>query len=171
MENQPGYGAATVRLDPRGKVHVFGGDAPGGQGHETTTAQVVASAFGISPNDVVVTIGDTGTTPFGSGSIGGRAGSYFASAVAKACTQLKEKIIKIYSHDIEVESDTEAFQFENGLVIHTGGSGKSEAFEKVVERIVMFPINLPDNEVGGLESTAFFEAEKPMIYLMLIVVK
>ena len=57
MENQPGYGAATVRLDPRGKVHVFGGDAPGGQGHETTTAQVVASAFGISPNDVVVTIG------------------------------------------------------------------------------------------------------------------
>ena len=72
----------------------------------------MASAFGISPNDVVVTIGDTGTTPFGSGSIGGRAGSYFASAVAKACTQLKEKIIKIYSHDIEVESDTEAFQFE-----------------------------------------------------------
>ena len=57
----------------------------------------------------------------------------------------------------------DAFQFENGLVIHTGGSGKSEAFEKVVERIVMFPINLPDNEVGGLESTAFFEAEKPMI--------
>ena len=163
MENQPGYGAATVRLDPRGKVHVFGGDAPGGQGHETTTAQVVASAFGISPDDVVVTIGDTGITPFGSGSIGGRAGSYFASAVAKACTQLKEKIIKIYSHDIGVKSDIDAFQFENGLVVHTGGSGKSEDFEKVVERIIMFPINLPDNEVGGLESTAFFEAEKPMI--------
>ena len=36
MENQPGYGAATVRLDPRGKVQVFEGDAPGGQGHETT---------------------------------------------------------------------------------------------------------------------------------------
>src|SRR5690606_43611 len=28
MENQPGYGAATVRLDPRGKVFVFEGDAP-----------------------------------------------------------------------------------------------------------------------------------------------
>src|SRR6476659_521299 len=28
MENQPGYGAATVRLDPRGKVQVFEGDAP-----------------------------------------------------------------------------------------------------------------------------------------------
>ena len=42
MENQPGYGAATVRLDPRGKVQVFEGDAPGGQGHETSMAQVVA---------------------------------------------------------------------------------------------------------------------------------
>ena len=51
MENQPGYGAATVRLDPRGKVLVFEGDAPGGQGHETTVAQVVAYAFGIHPNE------------------------------------------------------------------------------------------------------------------------
>ena len=49
MENQPGYGAATVRLDPRGKVLVFEGDAPGGQGHETTVAQAVAHSFGIHP--------------------------------------------------------------------------------------------------------------------------
>ena len=55
MENQPGYGAATVRLDPRGKVLVFEGDAPGGQGHETTVSQAVAHSFGIHPNDVVVT--------------------------------------------------------------------------------------------------------------------
>ena len=60
MENQPGYGAATVRLDPRGKVLVFEGDAPGGQGHETTVAQAVAHSFGIHPNDVVVTTGRYG---------------------------------------------------------------------------------------------------------------
>ena len=95
MENQPGYGAATVRLDPRGKVMVFGGDAPGGQGHETTTAQVVAAQLGIDPQDVIVTTGDTGTTPFGAGSIGARAGSYFVSAVAKACAELKDKITRI----------------------------------------------------------------------------
>ena len=92
MENQPGYGAATVRLDPRGKVLVFEGDAPGGQGHETTVAQVVAYAFGIHPNDIVVQTGDTGTTPFGSGTIGARAGSYFVSAAYQACTELKHKI-------------------------------------------------------------------------------
>lgn len=27
----------------------------------------------------------------------------------------------------------------------------------------MFPVNLPEGEVGGLEATAFFEAAKPMI--------
>ncbi len=163
MENQPGYGAATVRLDPRGKVYVFGGDAPGGQGHETTTAQVVASLFGIRPSDVVVTTGDTGTTPFGSGSIGARAGSYFVSAVAKACAELKDKITRILAHDLQIEASVQHFEFTNGEIIYLGDAAKRKPFTEVVERIIMFPINLPEDEVGGLEHTAFFEAAKPMI--------
>ena len=163
MENQPGYGAATVRLDPRGKVQVFGGDAPGGQGHETTTAQVVASEFGIKPSDVVVTTGDTGTTPFGSGSIGARAGSYFISAVAVACRELKEKITRILAHDLKIEARTEHFEFKDGEVIYIGERGKRSTFLSIVERIIMFPINMPENEVGGLDATAFFEAAEPMI--------
>ena len=78
----------TVRLDPRGKVQVFEGDAPGGQGHETSMAQVVAYEFGIHPNDVTVMHGDTSTTPFGSGTIGARAGSYTVSAISTACRVL-----------------------------------------------------------------------------------
>lgn len=163
MENQPGYGAATVRLDPRGKVYVFGGDAPGGQGHETTTAQVVASLFGIRPSDVVVTTGDTGTTPFGSGSIGARAGSYFVSAVAKACAEIKDKITRILAHDLQIEASVQHFEFTNGEIVYLGDAAKRKPFTEVVERIIMFPINLPEDEVGGLEHTAFFEAAKPMI--------
>ncbi|MEQ8496526.1 MAG: xanthine dehydrogenase family protein molybdopterin-binding subunit, partial [Gammaproteobacteria bacterium] len=163
MENQPGYGAASVRLDPRGKVLVFGGDAPGGQGHETTTAQVVAALFGIRPSDVVVTTGDTGTTPFGSGSIGARAGSYFVSAVAKACAELKDKITRILAHDLQLEASVQHFEFVNGEIVYLGDDSKRKPFTEVVERIIMFPINLPEGEVGGLEHTAFFEAAKPMI--------
>lgn len=163
MENQPGYGAATVRLDPRGKVLVFGGDAPGGQGHETTTAQVVASEFGISPSDVVVTTGDTGTTPFGSGSIGARAGSYFVSAVAEACAELKDKIARILAHDLQLEASVQHFDFRNGEVVYLGDETKRKSFAEIVERIIMFPIDMPDGEVGGLDTTAFFEAAKPMI--------
>ncbi len=163
MENQPGYGAATVRVDPRGKVLVFGGDAPGGQGHETTTAQVIASQFGIEPNDIVLTTGDTGTTPFGAGSIGARAGSYFVSAVAKACGEIKDKITRIMAHDFQIEASVQHFEFKQGEVIYIGDRTKRKSFRDAVERIIMFPINLPPGEVGGLESTAFFEAAKPMI--------
>jgi len=163
MENQPGYGAATVRLDPRGKVMVFGGDAPGGQGHETTTAQVVAAQLGIDPQDVIVTTGDTGTTPFGAGSIGARAGSYFVSAVAKACAELKDKITRILAHDLQIEASVQHFEFSGGEIIYLGDPSKRKPFTEVVERIIMFPINLPEGEVGGLDATAFFEAAKPMI--------
>ena len=119
VENQPGYGAATVRLDPRGKVLVFEGDAPGGQGHETTVAQVVAYAFGIHPNDIVVQTGDTGTTPFGSGTIGARAGSYFVSAAYQACGDLKRKIAKVMAHDLELGNvDPDDFEFKDGGIVY-----------------------------------------------------
>ncbi|MGE3391002.1 MAG: xanthine dehydrogenase family protein molybdopterin-binding subunit [Gammaproteobacteria bacterium] len=163
MENQPGYGAATVRLDPRGKVFILGGDAPGGQGHETTISQIVAATFGISPEDTVITTGDTGTTPFGSGTIGARMGSYFASAVRKACDELREKITHVLAHDLGIRATMEEFAFTDGEVIYTRDPSKRKSFREIVERIIMFPVNLPEGEVGGLETTAFFEAAKPMI--------
>ena len=164
MENQPGYGAATVRLDPRGKVLVFEGDAPGGQGHETTVAQVVAYAFGIHPNDIVVQTGDTGTTPFGSGTIGARAGSYFVSAAYQACTDLKRKIAKVMAHDLELgEVDPDDFEFKDGEIVYKRTPNARKTFREMVERIIMAPINLPPGVSGGLEQTSFFEADKPMI--------
>lgn len=164
MENQPGYGAATVRLDPRGKVQVFEGDAPQGQGHETTVAQAVAYAFGIHPDDVVVTTGDTGTTPFGSGTIGARAGSYFVSAAVQACEELKLKIARVMAHDMELsDAKPEDFEYKDGFVTYMKDTNIKKTFREAVERIIMAPINLPHGESGGLEHTAFFEAEKPMI--------
>ncbi len=163
MENQPGYGAATVRLDPRGKVLVFEGDAPGGQGHETTVAQVIAEAFGIHPNDVVVMTGDTGTTPFGSGTIGARSGSYFVSAAYTACTELKGKIARIMAFDLKLEGKPADFEFADGHVTYRKDPKVRKTFREAVERIIMAPINLPPGESGGLEHTAFFEAAKPMI--------
>lgn len=164
MENQPGYGAATVRIDPRGKIIVYEGDAPGGQGHETTVAQVVAYAFGIHPNDIVVQTGDTGTTPFGSGTIGARAGSYFVSAAFQACKELRLKIARVMAHDLELgEVDPEDFDFLDGEVIYRKTPNARKTFREMVERIIMAPINLPEGVTGGLEQTSFFEAEKPMI--------
>ena len=163
MENQPGYGAASVRIDPRGKVLVYGGDAPQGQGHETTTPQVAAYALGIDPKDVVVTTGDTGTTPFGAGTIGARAGSYFMSAVHNACEEIKIKITRILAHDLKLDASHEDFEFANGEVVYKKDPTQKKTFREIVERIIMFPVDMPNGEPGGLEATAFFEADKPMI--------
>jgi carbon-monoxide dehydrogenase large subunit len=163
MENQPGYGAATVRLDPRGKVQVFEGDAPGGQGHETTMAQVVAHEFGIHPNDVTVMHGDTSSTPFGSGTIGARAGSYTVSAISEACRFLKKKIGRIMAHDLNLEGGPDDFIFADGQIVFTRSGNIRKTFREMVERIIMAPLNLPAGETAGLEHTAFFEAAAPMI--------
>ena len=88
LENQPGYGSATVRIDARGRAQVLEGDAPQGTSHETTFAQVVAETFGISIRDVQVQTGDTANTPFGSGSLGreaDRTPSALSSTPAATC--------------------------------------------------------------------------------------
>ncbi len=163
MENQPGYGAATIRLDARGKVQVFEGDAPQGQGHETTAAQAVAHAFGIHPNDVIVTTGDTGTTPFGSGTIGARMGSYFVSAAVDAAEFLKKKLARFMAHDMALEGATEDdFEFSGGEIIYRKDTNIRQSFRDACERNIMAPINLPEGESAGLEHTAFFEAAMPM---------
>jgi len=164
MENQPGYGAATIRLDARGKAFVYEGDAPQGQGHETTAAQAVAHAFGIHPNDVVVATGDTSTTPFGSGTIGARMGSYFVSAAVDASEVLKKKLARFLAHDLELEDATEGdFEFKDGEIIYIKDPKIRQSFRDACNRNIMAPINLPEGESAGLEHTSFFEAAKPMI--------
>ncbi len=163
MENQPGYGAASVRLDPRGKALVSFGDAAQGQGHETTIAQVAAHEFGIHPDDVIVREGDTETTPFGSGTIGARTGSYIMSGVSTACRVLKEKMCRIMAHDLELDAKPEDFTFADGEIVYNKDSNIRKKFSEMSERIIMAPINLPEGEEGGLEHTSFFEAPSRMM--------
>ena len=162
-QGQPGYGAATVRLDPRGNALVFFGDCSQGQSQETTVAQVAAEEFGIRPEDVVVQMGDTGSTPFGAGTIGSRGGSYTLSAVVEACRALKSKIGRILAHDIGINAVPEDFDYRGGEIVLRRDPNVGKSFRAAVERIIMAPINLPEGESGGLEHTAFFEADKPMI--------
>ncbi|MFZ0044112.1 MAG: xanthine dehydrogenase family protein molybdopterin-binding subunit [Solirubrobacteraceae bacterium] len=49
--------AATVKLDLYGEIYCTLGSSPTGQGHETTTAQVVADILGVDPDDVRVNAG------------------------------------------------------------------------------------------------------------------
>lgn len=99
---------ATIKLDLDGTVVVMLGSTPSGQGHETTTAQVVADELNIRPDMVEVRTGfDTAFN-----SHGGHSGSYasqFAvtglSAAHGACQKLKKEMKKLAAFALEANED------------------------------------------------------------------
>jgi len=163
MENLPGYGAAAIRLDALGKAQVFCGDAPSGQGHETAVAQLVAAELGIDPSDTTFTSGDSKTTPFGAGSIAARFGGYSASAVQKACQELKNKIVAVLAHDLKLDATVGDFDFVNGEIVFRKDPSVRTAFAGMVDRIIMKPIDLPPGMSAGLDATVFFESDQPLV--------
>ena len=157
LENQPGFGAATVKVSPTGGVLVFHGDAPGGQGHETAVAQVLADEFGIHPDDVTLEYGDTWTTPFGSGTVGNRFAPYTLSAAALAARELKKKMATVAAHDLEITAGPEDFEFVDHEIVYSSDPGKRIDFAAVARHLIMAPVNLPLGMDAGLEHTAYFE--------------
>ena len=93
--------SAIVRFHPTGKVHVFIGASPHGQGEETTFAQVVADELGVSVNDVKIVHGDTDNTPMGWGTYGSRTTAVGGAALAVATRKIKEKAKLLASHLLE----------------------------------------------------------------------
>ena len=74
--------SAIVRFHPTGKVNVFIGASPHGQGEETTFAQIVADELGVGVDDVKVVHGDTDNTPMGWGTYGSRTTAVGGAALA-----------------------------------------------------------------------------------------
>jgi len=120
---------ATIRIDLQGSVIVTLGSGPSGQGHETTTAQVVADELGINPDLVRVRSGfDTGWNTFV-----GHSGSYasqFAvtglSAVHGACEKLKAEMRRLAAFVLEAsEEDLEFGIGEEGPQLSVKGSDQS----------------------------------------------
>lgn len=163
LENQPGYGVATVQVDPRGRVQVLEGDAPTGTGHETAFAQIVAQELGLSPEDVIVRTGDTAHTPFSSGQIGARAGSNTFGAVANATRKIRDKMARIFLHDLGSDAELQDVVFADGRVFLKDSLGTTRGFSELADRIIMKSINLPEGEQGELQATAHFEPPKAIV--------
>lgn len=120
---------ATIKLDIDGSVVVTLGSTPSGQGHETTTAQVVADELGIRPDMVEVRTGfDTAAN-----SHSGHSGSYasqFAvtglSAVHGACQKLKREMKMLAAFALEAnEDDLEFTVGQQGPELRVKGTERS----------------------------------------------
>ena len=86
------FESATVRIDPTGKVYVAAGACPQGQGMETIFSQVVADAWKVTPDDVVMALADTAAISIGFGTIASRSTVTLSAAIHYASEILREKV-------------------------------------------------------------------------------
>src|SRR5262249_45010766 len=95
------FESATVRIDPSGKVFVSSGACPQGQGMETIFAQVVADAWGVAPDDVILTLADTAGIATGFGTIASRTTVTLSAAIHGASERLRAKVFAIAANLLE----------------------------------------------------------------------
>ena len=98
-----------VQLEPSGKVTVFSGASPHGQGQQTSFAQIVSDELGVALDDITVVHGDTAQVTRGMGTFGSRATAVGGIAIYHASEQVREKAREIASHLLEVDADDLVF--------------------------------------------------------------
>lgn len=124
--------ASTAKLDLDGTISVAVGSFPQGQGHETTSAQVVAKVLGIDEDFVNVKTGFDTERNTNTGT-GGTYASQFAvtglSAVHGAAVKLRDEMKKLAAFSLEANEDDLEFGLgEQGPEVRVVGTDKSVNF-------------------------------------------
>ena len=151
----PGYEQATVRLTPDGGLELRIGVQSHGQGMETSMAQMAYEVLGINPERVTVTHGDTGLTPYSTGTYASRSMVMAGGATARACRVLAERMEIIGAHLLQCERSE--VSVVGGRVV----SGKGEVSFAEIGRVwYLNPDELPaDVDQGGVEVTMGYRPE------------
>lgn len=148
----PGYDQATVRVTPDGGLEVRVGVHSHGQGMETTLAQIASEVLGLDIAKIRIVHGDTGATPYSTGTYASRSIVMAGGAVANACKSLIPRFVAIGAHLMQCAVSTA--RFENGEVI---GPQRSIPLSEIAQAWYLRPERLPpDVDLGGLENTVGF---------------
>ena len=149
-----GWEAATVRIQPTGKVQVVTGTTPHGQGHETSWSMIVADKLGISPDDVDVLHSDTAVSPFGLDTYGSRSLAVGGTAVYNATDRVVDKAAKLAAHLMEVAE--EDLQLRGGSFEVKGSPDRTMALAEVA--FAAFTAhNLPEGMEPNLEGISHWD--------------
>ena len=146
--------SAIVRFHPTGKVNVFIGASPHGQGEETTFAQIVASQLGVAVTDVKVVHGDTDNTPMGWGTYGSRTTAVGGAALATAVAKIKDKAKRLTAHLLEAAP--EDIDYDDGKFFVKGSPSRSKTIQEVA-LMANVAWNMPPGMEAGLEATSFYD--------------
>jgi aerobic carbon-monoxide dehydrogenase large subunit len=148
----PGYDQATVRVTPDGGLEVRVGVHSHGQGMETTLAQIAHEVTGVELASIRVVHGDTGATPYSTGTYASRSIVMAGGAVANACNALLPRFVTIGAHLMQCAVATA--RYEKSAIV---GPQRSVTLREVAEAWYLRPERLPpDVDLGGLEATVGF---------------
>jgi 2-furoyl-CoA dehydrogenase large subunit len=130
--------AAVCKLDIQGEISVALGSVPQGQGHETTTSQVVADVLGVSPAEVEVRPGhDSARNAYIAFS--GTYASQFAvtgiGAALGAARAVRDDIFLVAAAVLECEPDE--LQLNGGYVSVDGDEDRAMSFAQVANLVYM----------------------------------
>src|SRR5262249_18636106 len=86
------FESGIVRIGRSGRISVYTGAMPMGQGIRTALAQICAEQFAVAPDSVTVVAGDTAVIPYGQGGFASRQTITAGSAVHMAASAVREKV-------------------------------------------------------------------------------
>ncbi len=150
------FESATVRIDPSGKIFVSSGACPQGQGMETIFAQVVADAWSVVPDDVVMAFADTGAIAIGFGTIASRSTVTLSAAIHGASERLRAKVFAIAANMLECAVGD--LELRNGSVGIVGVPGAELSLAKLAHAARPgWDHGRPVGIDAGLEETYYYE--------------
>jgi carbon-monoxide dehydrogenase large subunit len=153
----PGHEQCAARLTPDGVLELRIGAHSHGQGMETTLAQVAHQILGVDPQHVRLVHGDTGLTPYSTGTWGSRSMVMSGGAVAAACDTIAARVKAIAAKLLEVSSVD--LVLEDGEV-RVAGTDKKMSLAGVAHVWYRQPQLLPaDVDPAGLEATSGYKAK------------
>jgi carbon-monoxide dehydrogenase large subunit len=150
------FESALIRIEPSGKIYVTSGACPQGQGMETIFAQVVADAWNVHPDDVVMTLADTAGIAMGFGTIASRTTVTLSAAIHGASEKLRTKVFAIAANLLECGVGD--LELRNGKVGIVGVPGAEVTLAKVAQASRPgWDHGRPAGLDAGLEETYYFE--------------
>ena len=146
--------SAIVRFYATGKVNVFVGTSPHGQGEETTFAQILSDELGVPVEDVEVIHGDTDNTPMGWGTYGSRTTVVGGAAVVLSARKIKDKGRSLAAHLLEAAE--EDIDYEDGKFFVRGSPDQNKTIQDIA-LMANVAWNMPEGMEPGLEATTFYD--------------
>jgi carbon-monoxide dehydrogenase large subunit len=139
---------ARVAMDTTGKVTVYIGTTPQGQGHETAAAQVAGEHLGWPVEVITVVAGDSAAVPTGRNTSASRSAVEMGSAVGLAAGSTRRRLLGLAAERLEAAPED--------IELGPGGAGVRGVRDRQVPLAELIP--------RGLEVAEIYDPERRRAY-------